>query len=197
MSDNEKNVVKLFEFFYNKLYKTNFKLDLSLNNQAKIVRNFIDLLAKQYTYDTVGINFLIDYFSFGFHYFYTKKLKRNISLNWIVGKKLFTKYIERKEGTDYYTSEFLREYQINIDDLRSALIEVPPNVGYDKVDDSEEMIKSSIADGAARLYSCMIGTTMFHHRSITCVMCKQKTTCKDLLQKINPSLYRNRGYGQK
>jgi len=121
MKENEKNTIKLFEYFYNHLYKTNFKLDLSINNQDKVLSNFVKELEKR----VIGVsnNFLVSFLSFGFAYFYTKRLKRKITLNWIASKKLLTRFLAREEGTDYYTREFLREYNINLDELRSYLVE--------------------------------------------------------------------------
>lgn len=186
-------MVKLFEHFYNKVYKDNFKLDLDVNNQRQMVKNFVNLLTRQYTYDTIGVNFLIDVFAFGFSYYSSKILKRKISLNWIVGKQLLKRFQERKDGTDYHTSNFLREYNINIDELRSSLIEDQP-VDYLLLNKIEEMNKGRLADSQARLYSCLINTTLYNHRSPICIICHQKRDCKNLLSSINQIAFKNRGY---
>jgi hypothetical protein len=196
LSQNEKYIVKLFEHFYNRVYRTNFKLDLSINNQAKMVQNFAKALSRYFVPDAIGVNFLIDYFASSFHYFATKNLKRKISLNWVVGPKFLKRYATRKDGVDYYTSEWLRENQINIDELRAILINDDEDVvtNYLKLDSFEELTKSRVADTEARLFNCFESTTMYNHRSSVCLTCHQKTVCKRLLLKLNPVLYNKRGY---
>ncbi len=192
--DKEKVVVKLFEHFYNKVYKDNFKIDLDLNNQRQLVKNFVELLMKQYTYNTVGINFMIDVFAFGFSYYSDKLLKRKISLNWIIGKKLLKRFKERKDGTDYHTSNFLREYDINVDELRSSLIVQESEFDYLSLNKVEEATKGRMPDTEGRLYNCMRDTTMFNHRSPICITCHSKVTCKRILSELSPMVFKRRGY---
>jgi hypothetical protein len=153
-------------------------------------------LSVQYGPEVVGINYLIDYFSFGFHYFDSKHLKRNISLNWIAGKKLLKRFIERKDGEDYYTKEWLRENSINLDELRAALVkeEQSEKINYLSTNPIEEANKSRLPDTEARLYSCATLTTLYNHRSPVCVTCLQKKSCKSILKAVNPILFKNRGY---
>lgn len=193
---NKDHVVKLFEHFYNKVYRTNFKLDLSLNNQAKVIENFLKLVSQYYMIDSVGVNFMIDYFASAFHYFSTKKLKRNVSLNWIVGRKFFKRYLERKEGQDYYTGEWLRENQINLDQLRASLMKIEEGLDYLKLDKVEELSKGKKADTSARLYNCMTSTTMYNHRSPICLTCHQRVSCKEIMERLLPVVHRERGYGR-
>lgn len=194
MKENEKNTIKLFEYFYNHLYKTNFKLDLSINNQDKVLSNFVKELEKR----VIGVsnNFLVSFLSFGFAYFYTKRLKRKITLNWIASKKLLTRFLAREEGTDYYTREFLREYNINLDELRSYLVE-QQEVDYLALDKQEELNKARLPDSDARLYNCLQDTTLYNHRSAICLICHQKTFCKNLLKTTNNFVYKKRGYESK
>lgn len=194
--DYEKVISLLFDYFYNKIYKTNFRLDLSFNNQQKIVSNFVDLLARQYSLDSLNVNFFITYMAWAFSQYSDKELKRRISLNWIIGKKLLQRWLEKKDSWDYYTSNFLREYDINIDTLRSSLVEEEQEneVDYLKIHNSEEIIKSQLPDTEARIYNCLNGTTLYNHRSLNCVICHQRGGCKQLLKKIYPEIAKKRGY---
>lgn len=194
MQEDENTTVRLFEYFYSKLYKTSYKVNLELQNQKKLLKNFTKALYKQYIPGTLGMNFFIDYFSFSFAYFFQKKIHRPISLNWIASKRLLKRYIERPDGTDYHTKQFLREHNINLSELRSSLVD-DFAADYLHTDRDEESRKGRIADTDARLYYCLTDTTMYNHRSVICLSCSQRVTCKRLLMHSNPSLYKKRGYG--
>lgn len=191
MIDYHKTVPKLFDAFYNKFYKTNFRLDLSINNQKKQVDNFIKLLGQHYQVDTLGINFLVEYFSFAFCYWKDKNVKRKIALNWIIGKKIFSKWLVRDQYSSYFYQKFLHEYSINIDDLKQQLFE---DIQIDNnLDPAEEIEKDRFKD-EARLYHCIINTNLYNHKSSICMSCSNKVTCKGILQQRYPRLYKARGY---
>lgn len=192
MIDFYKVVSQLFDHFYNKIYRTQFHLDLEINNHRKVIDSFIKLLKKEYDLSSIGNNYLIEFFSFSFSYWSTKKTKRKITLNWIIGKKTFKRWLERKEGTDHYTSKFIKEYDIDVDRLRQEL-QAKPHLDQQQLSTSEEVEKLRF-QGDARLYNCLQTTTLYNHRSINCLSCCNKTVCKTLLKNTRPNLYIQRGY---
>jgi len=188
----DKAVEKLYNYFYNKIYRTSFKLDLSINNQKKIVDNFVNLIAKQLQLPDVPVNYLIEYFCYSFHYHSTKETKRRISLNWIIGKKTFARWLERKDGVEYYTDKWILEHGLDLDRLRQELFE--QETEDRALDVSEEIEKLRFDDLDARLFNCVKNTTMYNHRSLNCLSCKNKIVCKSMLKSLSPQLYRKRGY---
>ncbi len=191
--DVPKTVCKLFDHFYQKIYKNNYKLDLSINNQLKQVNNFVDLLIQQFGLNAVGTNLILDYICFSFHYWHSKNTKRNISLNWIIGKKTFKRWVDRKSGNNYYTQQWLNEMGINLDYLRQEIFE--QELQHKGLDPAEEIEKLRF-HGDARLAHCIQFTTMYHHKSINCLGCESKSTCKKLLSINRPQLFKARGYAQ-
>jgi len=191
-------VKQLFEHFYNKVYKgSSFVVDLDKQQARKLISNFLALLYKQVVPEAVGINLLIDYYTFAFEQYVGKNLKRNISLNWIIGKKMVTRWFDRQDSWRYYSDNFLREYQINTDELRSLLIEQhQPESSSLQIFQSEELEKKRYPDAHGRLFNCATYTTMFNHRSAICTRCGQRDACKQTLSKLNPKLYSNRGYAK-
>lgn len=189
--DYHKTVTKLFDHFYNKIYKANFQLDLSIGKQQKQVDNFIKLLARHYQFDSVGVNLLVEYFAFSFCYWSTKITKRKITLGWIVGKKMFAKWLDKSEHSKYFYDKFLVEYDVNLDQLKQQLIE--EQIIDDGLDVAEEIEKRRFND-EARLYNCMMHTTLYNHKSKTCISCLHKTHCKIVLKVQLPTVYKNRGY---
>lgn len=189
----EQVCVKLFDYIYQKVYRgTHFKLDLSISNQKKILENFNKLVCNHLNMPEgyIPINYLIDYYCYSFSIFANKDLKRKISMNWIIGKKTFKKWKEKKEEQMYYVDKFITEYNINIDDLRSSLHE---GKEPDNVDQTEEIEKLRF-HGEARLYNCIQNTTLYNHRSINCIGCENRTVCKKLLKTKFPKTYKKRGY---
>ncbi len=189
--DYHKLVQKLFDYFYYKIHKNHYKLDLDLNNHKKIIDNFVKLLAQHYQLPSIDTNFLILYFTFAWEYYSNKHLKRNVSLNWIVGKKTFQRWLEKRDSTTYYNNKFLKEYGINIDQLKQDLHEDQSEaIGLDPV---EELEKKRFT-GEAVLFNCLLHTTLYNHKSLICLQCPYKKDCKDMLKKTHPRIYKNRGY---
>jgi hypothetical protein len=188
-----KQITILFDYFYNKVYKANFKLDLSKNNQMKMVDNFIALLAKQYGIDCINATFLIEYFLHSFSYFTQLDTKRNISLGWIIGKKMVKRFEEKNKHASFFSRNFANEYNINILQLQQQLFEEEnEEIGLS----THEELEKQRFYGVAKLYNCLQNTTMYNHKSKICMVCDQRSDCKNLLLKKNPKLYTKRGYNK-
>jgi hypothetical protein len=190
-----KQIKQLYEIFYSKTHQESYFLDLSNERNQKFIENFFINLGDIVSFETIGPNLLIDYFAFAFYYYSSLETKRNITFNWIIGKKMIKRFFEREKGWDYYVDNFLRENQINTDTIRSKLVEEKQEKNYLAIHQEEELEKARCADTEARVYSCLNTTTLYNHRSHVCLLCHQKQFCKQLLKKVNPSLYENRGYG--
>lgn len=190
----EKAVIKLFHYFHDRVYrehKQKFRLNLEISNQRKVIENFVNLIIAQVNLPGLPINYLVDYFCFSFHYWSTKVTKREVTLSWIIGKKTFSKWLEKKDGTNYYTDKFLKEYNIDLHRLRQELSDEKEAPSLDV---SEEVEKNRFVDPDAKLYNCTINTTMYNHRSINCLGCQNKQVCKSMLKDLFPQLYKKRGY---
>lgn len=188
---SKENIVRLFELFYAKVYKGYYKIDLSLRGREKYLSSFYQYLLKKYP--TAGNNLVIDYFSFAFSYYASKNTKRDISFNWIVSKKMLDRYIDQKEGQDFYVNKFLREYSIVKNDILSILHEsIDYNTSF-TTNPVEEIFKKKYANGN-RFYHCFVMTTLYNHRSKVCMLCKERELCKKILKQTNPALFNNRGY---
>lgn len=186
--------VKLFDHFYSRIYRgSHFKLDLSIGRQQKVLENFNKLICNHLNMPQsyIPVNYLISLYAFAFCYFASLKTERRVSFNWIIGKKMFQRFKEKKDGSDYYTDKFLLEYNINLDDIRSALHE--DGVIAEGLDPAEENEKLRF-HGEARLFNCLVQTTLYNHRSVNCLACENKTMCKVLLKKKFPKTFKKRGY---
>lgn len=185
-------VEQIYNSFYQKFYKRpHWKLDGKLNKNSIQIQNFIDLLAKHYQLDSININFLINYLAWSFNRRYGQITKREISLNWIIGKKTLEQFLKRKDGEQYFVDQFANNIGINIEQLRYELHE--KGVEVSGLDPAEELEKDRFS-GGARLYNCLQYTTLYNHRSKSCLTCDNKLICKKLLKSIFPRTYKKRGY---
>lgn len=188
-----KTVAKLFDYFNSKVFKSSYRIDLDRNNHRKLIDNFVKLLASQFGLHSIGYNTLLECFQYSFFYWSGKKTKRQLSLNWIIGKKTITRWLEKKEGTQYHIDNFVKEYNIDIDLLKQQLAEQDVQEDKPILDPSEELEKARFT-GQAQLYHCSQFTTLYYHKSLNCLKCVNRSPCKKLLKDINPRLYSIRGY---
>lgn len=190
--DYHKTVSIIFDYFNYKLFRNaNKKLNLTDRNR-KMIDNFINRLSKHYPAASIGTNFLLDYFSFTFDYWSDKEgLKRDLTLEWIIGKKAILRFLEKRDSYQYFYNKFLLEYDINLDQLRLKITEEEQiDAGLDP---AEELEKRRFS-GEARLYNCLQHTTLYNIKSGTCLACPDKYTCKNLLRVKFPRTYEKRGY---
>jgi hypothetical protein len=192
--NHEKVIIKLFDYFYNKFYRTSQFLDIDDNVNKKLIQSFCKLLLREFpTLHSVGYGYLIRYFAYSFNHYGTCNLKYRIKLNWIIGKKMFSRFLQKKDTQDYYVQKFLTEYGIDIDMLISKLAS-EEHVETEVINRAEELEKLRHV-GPAKLAHCTDHTTLYNNKSIHCLTCENKITCKKLLKKINPALFNKRGYG--
>jgi hypothetical protein len=185
-------VAKLFTYFHYKIYRSSsFKIDLSKGNQKKQVDTFLQLLANQYGLPSISPSFLIEYFVFQFSQKHDWATSMKIQLNWIIGKKAFDTWVNRNEHHSYFSGKFTQEYDINVYELKQQLFEL--ELQEQGLDPAEELEKERF-DGSARLFNCLQNTTLYNHKSPTCISCSERVHCKNFLLKQNKRLYEQRGY---
>jgi len=182
---------RLYNHFYSRFYKKQFKLDLNLQKQSLLIDNFIGLLARHYQLESISVNFLINYFAWSFNRRFGQVTKRDISLSWIIGKSTFKKWLEKKDEESYYSGQFLATIGINVDELKKEILET--GISNGELNIAEENEKKRFED-EVRLFHCLQFTTLYNHKSLTCLKCINKTHCKSLLKIHYPRIFKNRGY---
>lgn len=184
-------IEQLYNFFYSKFYKKQFRLDLRLNKNGLQIQNFIGLLARHYQIDSIDVNFLINYLSWSFSRRFGQITKRNITLGWIIGPKAFKSWLEKKKEETYYVYQFVNGIGINVNELKMQLHNPIQLKGLDA---AEELEKKRFKNSDAQLFHCSQTTTLYNHHSKTCLLCSYRITCKRLLSSQNPQLFKKRGY---
>jgi len=183
-------VKRLYDYFFNKVYRSHVDLNLTSELNRKMIDNFAKVVGAQLNLPNVGINYLVEYFTFQFKYWSDKTTARRLTLNWVIGRKALRRWRDHHPEVRYYVRRFVKEHGLDLDALRRELAPEPePTV----LSAAEEVEKVRFA-GPARLYHCTQTTTLYHHRSLTCLGCDQRVACKKLLRRTHPSLYSKRGY---
>ncbi len=182
-------VKRLYDYFYNKTYRSHFDLNLGNDLNRKMIDNFAKAVGAQLNLPNVGVNHLIDYFCYQFKYWGDKTTQREVSLNWIIGPKAFKRWKSRNKDVIYYVRKFVLEHDIDIDSLKRELSPEPPET---TLNTAEELEKVRFTEG--RLFHCLETTTLYHHRSATCLTCLERNLCKRMLKQKNLPLFTKRGY---
>lgn len=189
MQDHSSLIVKLYNFFYNKIYRAHSNITYASHKEQ--VDSFLNMLGEHYDFSSLGPNWFISYFCWTFAIRESQNTSRDISLNWIIGNKMLTRWLEKPEEFSWQYRDFVVKYSIDLDRLRNDLFE--SGVILRKLDPAEEREKSRLG-GEGQLYNCLLHTTLYNHRSIICLTCENKILCKKLLAQKYPRLSRERGY---
>lgn len=190
MREQGEIVACLFDYFYYKLYKYSYKLD---STRARVkINNYLKRLSKTYPIQSLGISFFYSYFCFAFEFWSNKTTKRRITLDWIIGKKMIDRWISRSSHSNYFSGKFVKEYDIDLNHVIESLVDQQEI--QRGIDPAEELEKTRHGKSEVQLLHCLHFTTLYNHKSIHCISCKQRDTCKEFLKKLHPQTYKRRGY---
>lgn len=182
-----------YEHFYSKKYRLKYRLKQS-KKTVGVCRSFLALIDKKYSLHCVDKMFLWEYFIFQFNYWHDLTIKsfyNKLSIEYIVGKKAFDRWDKRD-----------REFDWIIDDSKTIeRLGVQKNVLFTdreqrtKVNkhDSSRAIRKQFHNTERGFACCIEFTTLFDGRDVSCVTCKFKQDCKELLRSNYPALYKERG----
>lgn len=195
------NICFLQEYFYQKISQNpNYSFEPS-DRENQYILSFVTLLKKHFGDDlsSIGTKTLFGYFLFQYNSRYeqdTRFGKGTVMLNWIIGKKAFDKWVNRKETVMFYEHRFLDIYNASEEDFKSIY---SPDIQENNIDLSytEENDKQRFYNTERGLITCINTTTLYNHRSKWCLTCRSKTTCKKLLKSTLLQIYRERGYWAK
>jgi hypothetical protein len=184
-------VESFYQYFYTHVYRDN--KFVKYTTSIRDCETFIKLVDKEYTLQSVGVNFLWEYFVYQFDYWYELKFKNGFSdkvvLAWIIGKKAFDRWKTRDREYDWIIdkSVILDKYKLQKNELFSKNVQ-PEKSGYD----ASKAIRKQHLNTEKGFAICVQYTTLFDPKDVSCIMCKHKKECKELLRVNYPKLYRQR-----
>jgi len=198
----EQKVISIFEYYLTIISgQPDFKVKLHSREEVA-VKNFCKFLFDKYGKFSIGPNWWFEYFTFQFEHWRDKQTrlgKGMAQISWVIGKKAFDRWMNKSEDYWYFCTEGLLKFNPQI--KRSEIIEIYENslLNSNKRDFKiisiiEEIEKKRFHNTDQGFTHCMTASTLFHHRSKLCILCKHKSSCKKLLKDNYSKIYEERGY---
>ncbi len=155
----KQDIIDIFNYLLIKVFNQRF---VNINNKSLDL--FLSFYEKILTKD-----FIWNYISFQMAYWYDKRIKHKISLNWFFGEKAIQRWENRPESFLYYNQLFLNKLGI----------EKP--ISYYKTDlrSKFEEVRSKDFNTDKGLENCLIGSFYSEHSNY-CKTCEFKDICKQL-----------------
>jgi hypothetical protein len=203
------SITELYEYFYRKKYNSP-KYRFKPTAQAVIrIHKLLTSLHKEYDLNTLGKVFLTNYFIFQFNRTHHQVFQRfasrdnqggikvggRIQIYDIVSKQAFEYWVKRDVNFDWLLSscDFVKEYNISLLDcyyilqgqeslLRKQIL----------LSQAEEIEKKRFFNTDRGLINCLEKTSLYNRKSQNCILCKNRTDCKKLLQSNYPQIYQER-----
>jgi len=167
--DKKEIVQKLYTLFQSRVYsgsRIEKIKDTSLNK-------FLSSLDKKYGYGSVGVNFLLDYFSFQYNYWSQLDPERNPNSSWIIGNKAIKRWFDKPDNYSYFSGLLRRKYRISIDHV------IEHHSGSNQNTDLDDTFRKRCSDPNYQLLHCSILGLSYSFRSSTCITCSHRKKCKE------------------
>lgn len=201
------SIIVIYEYFYCKKYLSP-KYQFKPSSEAlSRINGFIQALDKKYDIQTLGINFLSNYFIFQFNRTHNQIFKRfssrfsdggikvggRLQIYDIIGKKAFEYWLERDVKYDFIlaNSDFAKQHRISLLEIHD-LLKVKETKKQFEILQSEEIEKKRFLNTSRGFLNCIEKTTLYNHRSHNCILCKSKNDCKKMLESNYPHIYKQR-----
>lgn len=188
------DLIKYYQYFYKKKYK-NEKYEFKPSDKTiKQLDKYLISLKKNYNLQSLGENFLWNYFIFQFNYWEgcdIASFSKRIVPSYIIGDKAIERWLERDQQYDWLFDkcEFISNYGLSKNDLKIAKIHIYKG-------NHEINIKLKYFNTTNGFDLCLTMTTLFNDKHLCCLECKFKKQCKEILKENYPKIYDKRGYNK-
>lgn len=184
-----KLVYNLFEYFYQKSIQKDYRFNSSTIIE-KSLSNFLEEVERQEV--TIGFNFLWYYFQYYFSRW--DFINHKPKLNQLISKQSFLNWQKRNKEFDWVDFDIVEKFSISKKEFLSLYPQEDETI-YIKnnpLSIVEESKKKLFLNQEGGYKFCLTETTLFHPKSVSCIVCKFKKTCKDTLERNYKSLYQSR-----
>jgi len=187
-------IIALYELFYRRLYNNESYIYSASESAHKQIDKFLLTLDKKYTLESIGDQFIVTYFTFQFAYWSELDISAysgRVVMAYIIGPKAFKRWLDRNTDFDYtFTSTLIEKTKVPRGEALNLIKEVREE-RHDLLK-HEELEKARFTNTERQLTHCLENTTLYSSRSVHCLSCKEKTTCKDILEKRYPQIFHHR-----
>lgn len=162
----------------------------SSKEQTSIL-NFIIALDNNYGLESLGYNFIYEYFIFQLDYWDNLETQfgKTIPLTWMIGPKALSRWEMRLERDLYHANISANKYGIHI-----GMFQKQKKLVVVDLDETEESFKKKFHNTEDGFGECLETTTLYNHKSMLCMTCNFKEECKKVLKSDYGKIYVLRGY---
>jgi len=194
--------IEVFEEINRELLgRPTYELNLTQNDKV-MLEKYLDYVDNTYNLEHCSYVFFVNWIESGFNYWYkpfSKGIHRMIYFNWVFGKKAIDRYerIKHKDNSlDHIKHRSLKTKAgiAILSKYRKRHSKTKYREQYVKVNSIEETEKKRYYNTVEGFLWCVANTTLFNHRSNACILCKNKTNCKESLRESYPKVFKLRGY---
>ena len=164
--------VSELQVFYSYFYKKVLKREPSFSDKTdKTMLSFCRQMDKIYG-ESISSDWLFDYLTFQFEKFTGDKVKMQVQMNWVFGKKAIAKWQQRNvDHVDHFLSLFREKHNLK----RSDLIKAVTNVS----DEYKSRERNRFKDRFMRVVHCT-ELNLFDETHADCKYCFMKNKCKNI-----------------
>lgn len=197
--ENNIQTFLLFEYFHSKIYSTN-----SFIPTTKIInahRKFFSTINQTHANLLEDKIFWWKYFLFQFIYWSKLELLNDRKVNYvfIIGQKAWSRWNNRNEIYDFtiVSNKIKGQYCISQIDFNNYLmlrerVKNPNKTKILKKSLSESLLRKRFHNTERGYNLCFTSTSLFDPTDKSCILCREKETCKVLLKNNNHRLFNSR-----
>jgi len=179
-------IFDMFEHTYRQITRSDYALNVKDYHRLRAVK-FIEAIDDDIGLININKHWLFNYICYQFSFYDAligQRVKKNV-FSWIFGEKALSRWNNRNKDTWlFYTQEFQQQHSLYFD--------LCEQFDTTQLDSYEENIKRSYTNDQQRLSKCMLTTTLYNRKSIPCLLCVCKKTCKKVLSENYREVYEQR-----
>lgn len=188
---------KLVVFYYEELYrKVAMEPDFVMHCKkidVHTIWNFIDHFGAQ----NIRKDFLRTYFEFQFNLHYKKSYRGNrgaVPMVSLISKKARQDWANRKKYKFKYHVLYGLKQAVTLKRVKGDMkwMEV-----LAEGTEAEETHRAKFLNEPKGTLWCYANTSLYNHKSVSCLLCNASNICKETLKKEQPRIYKLRGYGER
>ena len=178
--DLKDKIITVYQYFITKNSGNNNYIFIPKNNNIVLINNFIYSINKIYNKNSIGIEFLFNYFAYQFSYWFNKDTDfgKNVYLSWIIGENALKRWLlipdSEKQREIYFASQFCIKKNILKDDIVQIITYDDVN---SKVNIFDEIERKRFLNQFNGLLNCVHFTNLYNENSNSCNKCNVKKKC--------------------
>lgn len=188
----KRSIFEIYSYFVSKVYSQNYQY-FYLNPSKKQIRAAIDFSVALITLQQrIDRDYLFDYCAYQFDWILKKNPRYNetrVPFHQVFSKTSIDRWLDVDEGYMYYISSELHEKGIKREDVVKVHVHSRTPIELIEV---EEIEKQRFHNSERGFAHCLLFTTLYNPKSISCLRCSYNIECQELQKKKSPAVWYDR-----